>query len=203
MSESGDPEEVVIEASDVGEMPAELLAEGEVEDAEARAEGESPREGDEEEAGEEAGEEEVASEEEEVIEALNEDGTALDQYDPETLAHIGSESVVRAATDEDLADWRAELLAAETERAAELEEAAPNEPDPPQEQTGPEDPQGIVTALSPVAFAKLQEVWKSRGNPHQFDYQASRWSSYDNGEKFVRTGGQGSMDQFYGSLSLG
>ncbi len=182
-------EEVVIEASEVGEMPAELL---------------------EEEVAAEVVEEVSATED---IVALNEDGTAVDQYDAETLDHVGSESVaeepeetepktspeseeepvVRSATDEE--------EAAEAELAA--SEAAPNEPDPPKEQSGPQDPEGIVTALSVEAFAKLTEVWNSRGGPHQFDYQGARWAVYDNGEKFIRTGGQGSMSQFYNSLSIG
>jgi pyruvate/2-oxoglutarate dehydrogenase complex dihydrolipoamide acyltransferase (E2) component len=92
----------------------------------------------------------------------------------------------------------------EPEPAPEPEpEVAPDEPDPPQEQTGPADPEGIITELSEQAFAKLTEIWKSRGSPHQFDYQGVRWAVYDNGEKFIRTGSQGGMDQFYGSLSVG
>ena len=82
------------------------------------------------------------------------------------------------------------------------EEVAPIEPDPP-EDLGPQDVEGIITKLSPKALAKLQEIWKGKGSPRQFDYQAARWSVYDNGDKFVRTGGQPGMDQFYGSLSIG
>ncbi len=84
-----------------------------------------------------------------------------------------------------------------------VEEVAPIEPDPPEEQSGPEDLEGIITELSTEAFEKLTEIWKSRGSPRQFDYQAARWAVYDDGAKFVRTGGQGTMDQFYGSLSVG
>ncbi len=142
---------------------------------------------------------------EENIEALNADGTALDQYDPGTLDHVASKSisaeeepVVRSATDEEEAA-EAELAASDPEP----EGAAPNEPDPPEEQTGPQDQEGFVTKLSPAAFEKLTEVWKGRGNPHQFDYQGARWAVYDNGEKFIRTGGEGSMDKFYNSLSVG
>ncbi len=83
-----------------------------------------------------------------------------------------------------------------------VEEAAPTEPDPP-EDLGPQDLEGIVTELSSEAFEKLTEIWQSRGSPRQFDYQNVRWAVYDEGSKFVRTGGQGGMDQFYGSLSVG
>ncbi len=171
------------------------------------------------------------------IEALNEDGTAVDQYDAESLAHVGSESVaedVVAATvdniDETVAEVEEELAAdtleegeegnapeepeenvpqsaPEEEEVEEVEEAeeeaAPTEPDPPEEQTGPQDPEGIVTTLSTEAFEKLTEIWQSRGSPHQFDFQGNRWTAYDRGEKFVRTGGPAGMEEFYNSLSIG
>ncbi len=133
---------------------------------------------------------------------------------PAELLEEAAEEVVEEAAPEEAAEEEAEEESApeepeETEPLPEpeleeevVEEAAPIEPDPP-EDLGPLDPEGIITELSPDAFAKLQEIWKGKGNPRQFDYQAARWSVYDNGNKFVRTGGQPGMDQFYGSLSIG
>lgn len=139
----------------------------------------------EEEAVEETAEEEAPEEGDDAPEEPEE-------TEPLPAPESEEEPVVRSATDEEEAA-EAELAAAE---------AAPNEPDPP-EDLGPQDLEGIITELSSEAFEKLTEIWQSRGSPRQFDYQSVRWAVYDEGTKFVRTGGQGGMDQFYGSLSVG
>jgi hypothetical protein len=175
MSEDTASEEVVIEEGDVGEVPAELL-------------------------------EEVVSENPAIEEEMLEAAAVTAELDDEDLI----DEMVAELEEGEEGNAPEEPEEVEPEPAPEPEEepepepeVAPDEPDPPQEQTGPEDPEGIVTALSEQAFAKLTEIWKSRGSPHQFDYQAVRWAVYDNGEKFVRTGAPGGMDQFYGSLSIG
>jgi len=95
------------------------------------------------------------------------------------------------------------------------EEAAPNEPDqPPADETpdpelgepeGQQPPEGIVVPASGDIYDKLVEIWKGKGSPQQFDFQGSRWAVYTDGDgqKFVRTGGSGSMDSLYNSLSIG
>ncbi len=143
-----------------------------------------------------------------LVEGLDENGEEVSEVLP-------AEEVEEEAAPEEEAEEEAEEESApeepeetEPEPAPEpeeevVEEAAPDEPDPPEEQSGPQDLEGIITELSSEAFEKLTEIWESKGSPHQFDYQGVRWAVYDEGAKFVRTGGQGGMDQFYGSLSIG
>lgn len=136
--------------------------------------------------------------------------------EPEDVGEMPAElleEVADAAEAEEEDSEEAAVVEEEVQAAVEAEEeevaegAAPNEPDPPDQEGTPGvdvDYPGIVTALSPVAHAKLQEIWAANGRPKGFNYQGSRWTAYGiKGEKFVRTGGEGSMDQFYGSLSVG
>lgn len=140
--------------------------------------------------------------------------------DQEQLDAIEQEFLAEEKAAQDEPDLSAPLPgdpAAGTERTPlpsieSSEAAAPNEPDqPPADDAnepsaeGQQPPEGVIMPSSGAVYDKLLEVWKGRGSPQQFDFQNSRWAVYTEGDgmKFVRTGGSGSVDSLYNSLSIG